>query len=136
MSPTQSLHGPAKGQSTVGHAMHGAGQSSVGQPSFYEAGDQRNEPRSVIAERDRYTEGTKGSHKNLDSKDERSIANKLSSAQERKHESTHRKNVGNIEVEISKRDPTMPVCLLSCPKFGLTSMVGICADMSGAITWE
>lgn len=50
-----------------GNAYHGAGQSSVGHPAFYEAGDQRNEPRSVVNERERYTEGKVGSHQNIDS---------------------------------------------------------------------
>lgn len=38
-------------------AYHGAGQSSVGHAAFYEDGDQRNEPQSVIKERERYKEG-------------------------------------------------------------------------------
>lgn len=49
-----------------GNAYHGAGQSNVGHAAFYEAGDQRNEPRSVQNERDRYKEGQHGSHQNLD----------------------------------------------------------------------
>ncbi|KAJ5832534.1 hypothetical protein N7474_000845 [Penicillium riverlandense] len=43
-------------------AFHGAGQSSVGHAAFYEAGDQRNEPQSVINERKRYKEGKEGSN--------------------------------------------------------------------------
>ena len=45
----------------------GAGQSSVGSRTLYEAGDQRNVPQSVINEQNRYAEGQKNSHKNLDS---------------------------------------------------------------------
>lgn len=48
-----------------GSAYHGAGQSNVGHDGFYEAGDQRNEPRSVLNERDRYKEGRHGCHQNL-----------------------------------------------------------------------
>lgn len=45
----------------------GAGQSSVGSRAIYEAGDQRNVPQSEINEQNRYAEGQKNSHKNLDS---------------------------------------------------------------------
>ncbi|KAJ5246616.1 hypothetical protein N7468_001599 [Penicillium chermesinum] len=91
--------------------MSSAGQSSVGAPQFYEAGDQRNEPMSVLNERERYKEGTTHSHQNLDSKDQRSIANKLAS-QERKPESDHHHNgVYNPEAELSKQDATKPAKL-------------------------
>ncbi|PYH73068.1 uncharacterized protein BO88DRAFT_485352 [Aspergillus vadensis CBS 113365] len=86
----------------------GAGQSSVGSRAVYEAGDQRNVPQSEINEQNRYAEGQKNSHKNLDSKDQRSIGNKLAS-QERKPESDHHHNfVQNPEAELSKQDPTKP----------------------------
>lgn len=45
----------------------GAGQSSVGSRTLYEAGDQRNVPQSEINEQNRYAEGQKNSHKTLDS---------------------------------------------------------------------
>lgn len=92
-------------------AAHGAGQSSVGHAAFYEAGDQRNEPQSVINERERYKEGQAGSHKNLDSKDERSIANKLASQEGKPHPEDHHNNVYQPEAELSKKDPTKPVSL-------------------------
>lgn len=88
---------------------HGAGQSSVGHGAFYEAGDQRNEPQSVINERDRYKEGTQGSHKNLDSKDQRSIANKLASQEGKPHPDIHHNDDYKPEAELSKKDPTKPV---------------------------
>lgn len=89
--------------------MHGAGQSNVGNAAIYEAGDQRNEPQSVVNEHERYREGTQGSHKSLDSKDQRSIANKLAS-QERKPDPSHHHNYDvNPEAELSKNDPTKPV---------------------------
>lgn len=90
-------------------AAHGAGQSSVGHAAFYEAGDQRNEPQSVINERERYQEGVHGSHKNLDSKDQRSIANKLASQEGKPHPEDHHNNVYQPEAELSKKDPTKPV---------------------------
>ena len=44
-----------------------SGQSSVGQASVYEAGDQRNPPQSEIKQAERYNEGGKNAHKNDDS---------------------------------------------------------------------
>jgi hypothetical protein len=97
---------------------HSAAQSSVGSHTIYEDGDQRNAPRSE-AQHVPYKEGTKGSHKNLDSKDERSIANKLAS-QERKPDSHHHHhNEYDHEAELSKQDPTKPVRLpLNYVSFG------------------
>lgn len=86
---------------------HSAYQSKVGCRAIYEDGDQRNAPRSD--QHTPYKEGTKGSHKNLDSKDERSIANKFAS-QERKPDSHHHhKHEYDAEAELSKQDPTKPV---------------------------
>ncbi|RHZ66514.1 uncharacterized protein CDV56_109118 [Aspergillus thermomutatus] len=90
-----------------GSSYAGGGQSSVGQPSVYEAGDQRNEPQSARNERERYHEGQRESHKNLDSKDERSIANKLASAEQHPNRATPYQP----EAELSKRDPTAPATL-------------------------
>lgn len=88
---------------------HGAGQSSVGHAAFYEAGDQRNEPQSVINERERYNEGVPGKHQKLDSKDQRSIANKLASQERMPDPSHHHHNEYDPEAEQSKQDPTKPV---------------------------
>lgn len=96
---------------------HGAGQSNVGHAAFYEAGDQRNEPQSVINERERYQEGVHHSHKNLDSKDQRSISNKLASQEGKPNPSHHHNNVYNPEAELSKQDPTKPVSCLVTPIF-------------------
>ncbi|KAK5791397.1 hypothetical protein VI817_006706 [Penicillium citrinum] len=82
--------------------------SSVGHAPFYEAGDQRNEPMSVANQRERHNEGVHGSHKNLDSKDERSIANKLASQGGKNDPSHHHNNDYNPEAELSKQDPTKP----------------------------
>merc|ERR1711988_1094187 len=75
-----------------------SGNSSVGQSGVYEAGDQRNYKDSELkAAQEPYQEGKENSHKNLDSKDERSIANKLA-AEER-------------ETAASKKYPTLPTQL-------------------------
>ncbi|RHZ51946.1 hypothetical protein CDV55_102118 [Aspergillus turcosus] len=96
-----------KGNQKSGSSYAGGGQSNVGQPSIYEAGDQRNEPQSVINERERYHEGPRKSHRDLDSKDERSIANKLASAEQHPNRKTPYEN----EAELSKKDPTAPATL-------------------------
>ncbi|KAI4096903.1 MAG: hypothetical protein LQ348_004714 [Seirophora lacunosa] len=54
-----------------------SGMSSVGGSGVYEAGDQRNVKDSEVKHADRYKEGQPNSHVAIDSKDERSIANKL-----------------------------------------------------------
>ncbi|CAI7670736.1 hypothetical protein PCG10_000097 [Penicillium crustosum] len=87
--------------------LSGSGHSSVGNPSIYEAGDQRNVPVSELQERARYAEGVPHSHKNLDSKDGRSIANKLASQENKSDPSKHR-NEYDAEAELSKQDPTKP----------------------------
>ncbi|KAK4870667.1 hypothetical protein LT330_005015 [Penicillium expansum] len=88
----------------------GSGHSSVGNPSIYEAGDQRNAPLSELQQRARYAEGMPHSHSNLDSKDGRSIANKLAS-QENKPDSSKHHSENNPESELSKQDPTKPARL-------------------------
>ncbi|KAJ6037065.1 hypothetical protein N7540_001344 [Penicillium herquei] len=85
-----------------------SGQSSVGNRGIYEAGDQRNVPQSEITEAQRYKEGQPGSHKNLDSKDQRSIANKLASQGGKGDSSHHQHSSFNQEAELSKQDPTKP----------------------------
>lgn len=57
----------------------------------------------------RHAGGQTNSHKNLDSKDGSSIANKLESQAEKRDPSHHHNGVVNPEAEISKRDPTQPV---------------------------
>ncbi|KAJ5496660.1 hypothetical protein N7463_008647 [Penicillium fimorum] len=84
-----------------------SGQSSVGNRGVYEAGDQRNVPVSELQERARYAESMPHSHKNLDSKDGRSIANKLASQENKPDSSTHNDEY-NAEAELSKQDPTKP----------------------------
>lgn len=86
----------------------GAGLSNVGHGAIYEAGDQRNVPQSEINERERYEEGQHRSHKNIDSKDDRSIANKLA-AQSQKTDSSKASGSGyDPEAELSKKNPEAP----------------------------
>ncbi|KAJ6184698.1 hypothetical protein N7519_005999 [Penicillium mononematosum] len=89
-------------------AMSGSGQSSVGNRSVYESGDQRNVPVSELKERARYAEGMPTSHNNLDSKDGRSIANKLASQENKPDSSHHHHNEYDAEAEMSKQNPTKP----------------------------
>ncbi|KAL2849049.1 hypothetical protein BJX68DRAFT_267390 [Aspergillus pseudodeflectus] len=91
---------------------HGSFQSKVGNRSIYEDGDQRHEPRSVIKERERYEQGEKGSHKNIDSKDQRSIANKLAAQEHGSSSHHHHLHPDNqFEAELSKQDPLKPALL-------------------------
>ncbi|KAE8145529.1 hypothetical protein BDV25DRAFT_144576 [Aspergillus avenaceus] len=84
------------------------GQSSVGSRSVYEAGDQRNQPQSEINVQERYNEGERHSHQNLDSKDNRSIANKLAAREKQPDPSHHHNHDVDPEAEISKQNPTKP----------------------------
>ncbi|CAG9951084.1 unnamed protein product [Clonostachys rosea f. rosea IK726] len=82
-----------------------SGNSSVGQASVYEAGDQRNYKQSEINKSEPYNEGKTNSHDTLDSKDERSIANRLAAA-ERQGEQEE-----DLETKLLKKDPTLPATL-------------------------
>ncbi|KAJ5325591.1 hypothetical protein MYU51_000375 [Penicillium brevicompactum] len=88
-----------------------SGQSSVGNRAIYEAGDQRNPPVSELQDRARYAEGQTHSHQNLDSKDGRSIANKLASQSNKPNPSHHHNYEADQEAELSKQDPTKPAKL-------------------------
>ncbi|KAL8833173.1 MAG: hypothetical protein Q9170_004430 [Blastenia crenularia] len=84
-----------------------SGTSSVGGRGVYEAGDQRNVKDSEINEAkqaDRYHEGQPNSHLANDSKDERSIANKLAREEKREKESEQ----VSQEARDSQIDPTLP----------------------------
>ncbi|PKY03510.1 hypothetical protein P168DRAFT_290674 [Aspergillus campestris IBT 28561] len=86
--------------------------SNVGAGNLYVAGDQRNISRAEAQQQhEPYKEGVPHSHKNLDSKDGRSIANRLN-AQERKDDPSHHHNREyDPEAELSKQDPTKPAVL-------------------------
>ncbi|KAL8740785.1 MAG: hypothetical protein Q9190_006549 [Brigantiaea leucoxantha] len=81
-----------------------SGTSNVGGRGVYEAGDQRNYKDSEINEADRYKEGKENSHLANDSKDERSIANKLAREEKRKNEP----EPISKEAADSQADPTLP----------------------------
>ncbi|KAL6871814.1 hypothetical protein J3F83DRAFT_732711 [Trichoderma novae-zelandiae] len=79
-----------------------SGNSSVGTSGVYEAGDQRNVKQSELQQSERFNEGQPNSHIGKDSKDQRSIANRLA-AEERKSEPGD-----DFETALSKKDPTLP----------------------------
>ncbi|MCJ1305420.1 hypothetical protein MMC08_008234 [Hypocenomyce scalaris] len=81
-----------------------SGTSNVGQSSVYEAGDQRNYKDSEIETAERYHEGKEHSHKANDSKDQRSIANKLARETKRQGEPDDISE----EAALSQKDPTLP----------------------------
>ncbi|KZL86028.1 hypothetical protein CI238_08065 [Colletotrichum incanum] len=82
-----------------------SGNSSVGTSGVYEAGDQRNVKNSELDTGDRFHEGKEHSHLGNDSKDERSIANRLA-AEEKKHRQGEEED--DAETRQSKKDSTLP----------------------------
>ncbi|KAI1827680.1 hypothetical protein F4861DRAFT_329976 [Xylaria intraflava] len=81
-----------------------SGYSKVGTSAIYEAGDQRNYKDKETPRPERFEEGAAHSHLANDSKDERSIANRLANEQRKKHDS-------DPVTAASKRDPTLPARL-------------------------
>ncbi|EAA35763.2 hypothetical protein GE21DRAFT_781 [Neurospora crassa] len=77
--------------------------SNVGNAQVYEAGDQRNPKQSEIETPDRYNEGQAHAHSNMDSKDERSIKNRLAAA-----EAADDSHQDSRETQLHKKDPTLP----------------------------
>ncbi|KAJ4312349.1 hypothetical protein N0V94_007503 [Neodidymelliopsis sp. IMI 364377] len=88
-----------------------SGTSNVGNSQVYEAGDQRNYKDSEIEEmkkENRFHEGKENSHKAQDSKDERSIANKLERESKREDEDDEKLSE---EDRLRKVDATLPAKL-------------------------
>ncbi|KAF2230097.1 hypothetical protein EV356DRAFT_492560 [Viridothelium virens] len=81
-----------------------SGTSNVGSSHVYEAGDQRNYKDSEINDAERYKEGKPNSHLANDSKDERTIANKLAREEKREKEG----EAQDFETTQSKKDSTLP----------------------------
>ncbi|KAK3060698.1 hypothetical protein LTS18_007954 [Coniosporium uncinatum] len=84
-----------------------SGTSNVGEGSVYEAGDQKNYKDSEIREakkEDRFHEGKDNSHLANDSKDERSIANKLAREEKRENEKDNK----SLEGQQREKDATLP----------------------------
>ncbi|KAK8191564.1 hypothetical protein IWZ00DRAFT_507514 [Phyllosticta capitalensis] len=81
--------------------------SNVGSHNIYEDGDQRNYSKAELqnsANADRFHEGQTHSHLSLDSKDERSIANKLAREEHRQKESEP-KDFEKVQLEHDARLP-------------------------------
>ncbi|EXJ94074.1 hypothetical protein A1O1_02467 [Capronia coronata CBS 617.96] len=79
-------------------------QSNVGNSQVYEAGDQRVPPDSEKNKADPYHEGQKHSHLANDSKDQRSIANRLAASGPQNDTSSS----GQGEKKANEIDPTLP----------------------------
>ncbi|KAK3330562.1 hypothetical protein B0H66DRAFT_527910 [Apodospora peruviana] len=79
-----------------------SGNSNVGDSGVYEAGDQRNAKQSEQQTSDRFEEGKPNSHIATDSKDQRSIANRLAAAERPEHDEESQ------ETKLYKKDPTLP----------------------------
>jgi len=82
--------------------------SSVGTSGVYEAGDQRNPPDSQKAENQAvpYEEGKEHSHQANDSKDQRSIANRLAASDTQNDSSSGKAK--SAETRAGEIDPTLP----------------------------
>ncbi|TFB00726.1 hypothetical protein CCMA1212_007178 [Trichoderma ghanense] len=81
---------------------HGSGRSNVGARNIYESDDQRTVPQSELEKAQRYDEGQRNAHKSNDSKDQRSIANRLA-AEERRVEPED-----DLDTARLHKDPTLP----------------------------
>ncbi|KAI1343577.1 hypothetical protein F5Y15DRAFT_236976 [Xylariaceae sp. FL0016] len=82
-------------------------QGSVGPISTAGAGDQRNEKNADADPRPDYEQGKEHSHLPNDSKDERSIANRLANEERKQKEADQ----DDPETAASKKDPTLPAQL-------------------------
>ncbi|KAH7356107.1 hypothetical protein BKA66DRAFT_428822 [Pyrenochaeta sp. MPI-SDFR-AT-0127] len=86
-----------------------SGNSNVGNSGVYQADDQRTVPDSQIEQEkkeNRFHEGQENSHKATDSKDERSIANKLE--REAKREKEDDDEGKSEEDKLREQDATLP----------------------------
>ncbi|KAF2143846.1 uncharacterized protein K452DRAFT_325745 [Aplosporella prunicola CBS 121167] len=81
-----------------------SGTSNVGNRALYEAGDQRNYADNEVQNAERYKEGKPNSHLAQDSKDERTIANKLAREEKREHEAEPE----SLEHQRLEKDATLP----------------------------
>ncbi|KAF0316832.1 hypothetical protein K4K61_001901 [Colletotrichum sp. SAR11_59] len=81
------------------------GDSKVGTSGVYEAGDQRNHKNEEVENAERFEEGKENSHQATDSKDERSIANRLAAEEKKDKEDD---NDDTLETRLGKIDPTLP----------------------------
>ncbi|KAL8941546.1 MAG: hypothetical protein Q9216_002178 [Gyalolechia sp. 2 TL-2023] len=79
-------------------------EMDVGGRGVYEAGDQRNVKQSEINEAERYKEGQPNSHLANDSKDERSIANKLAREEKATKHGNEPSKGAKIDAEIQQEE--------------------------------
>ncbi|KAI1433281.1 hypothetical protein GGR50DRAFT_515707 [Xylaria sp. CBS 124048] len=84
-----------------------SGNSQVGTSGIYEAGDQRNYKNSEAPRGQRFEEGVANSHLPNDSKDERSIANRLENEERKQKQGTQ----DDPLTAATKKDPTLPAQL-------------------------
>jgi len=88
-----------------------SGTSSVGNAGVYQADDQRTVPDSEKNKAERFSEGKEHSHEPNDSKDERSIANRLSNEEQKDEDDAGRtstKGAKTAEQKLGEEDPTAP----------------------------
>ncbi|EOD44918.1 hypothetical protein GTA08_BOTSDO09448 [Neofusicoccum parvum] len=78
--------------------------SNVGSKNIYEDGDQKNAPADQVNDAERFKEGKPNSHLALDSKDSRTIANKLAREEQREEQS----GPEDIEAIQYEQDATLP----------------------------
>lgn len=84
-----------------------SGTSNVGNSAVYESQDQVTRPNAEIEQEkkeNRFHEGKENSHKAQDSKDERSIANKLEREEKREKEGEEK----SLEDRQREQDATLP----------------------------
>ncbi|KAF5365322.1 hypothetical protein D9758_005439 [Tetrapyrgos nigripes] len=77
--------------------MSGSMQSNVGNRQIYEDGDQRRTHGSINDSQRPFEVGTENAHNDLDSKDERSIGNRLASAGSHGLDNTSNKPTHTVE---------------------------------------
>ncbi|KAK0372264.1 hypothetical protein CLIM01_10376 [Colletotrichum limetticola] len=85
-----------------------SGNSNVGNSAVYEAGDQRNAKEDETNNAERFHEGKEHSHLATDSKDERSIANRLAAEEKKNKEGDEEES---LETRLGKEDATLPAKL-------------------------
>ncbi|KAH8885758.1 hypothetical protein GQ53DRAFT_751092 [Thozetella sp. PMI_491] len=84
-----------------------SGHSQVGTSGVYEAGDQRKAKNEEAPTATRYHEGNPNAHDPLDSKDQRSIANRLAAEEQR----SGSQNDQSRETQLHKEDPRLPAVM-------------------------
>ncbi|KAJ4001897.1 hypothetical protein F5050DRAFT_1802739 [Lentinula boryana] len=76
--------------------MSGSMQSNVGNSQIYNDNEQRTHKSSELDQRERYEFAPENAHNDLDPKDERSLGNRLASAQEHGLDNTSNKTKNTV----------------------------------------